>query len=220
MNKAQKDTVYLIRDLETLRVMADPVRMQIFEALINATLSPKQLAQKLGLATSKLYYHLNLMEQHGLIAVAETVMVANLQEKRYSATAQYLDTDPALLSFATDEGQNNIMTMLATALNTTREDIFRTLRVRAAEIAAANQQATQAPTAPRQIVISRQVGRMSEARADEFRARLLALLDEFEALDRGPANPDDGPIYALTVAFYPTIHFNDDQPTDDQPTVG
>ncbi|MBA3470201.1 MAG: winged helix-turn-helix transcriptional regulator [Herpetosiphonaceae bacterium] len=200
-------TVFIIRDLETLRVIADPVRMQIFETLTHATLSPKLLAHKLGLATSKLYYHLNLLEQHGLIAVAETVMVANLQEKRYRATALYLDTDPALLALATTQGQDTVLTVLASTLNTTREDIFRSLRVRAAELAAGS------PANPRHFVISRQSARMTEERADEFRSRLAALLEEFGGIAGEPESPAADPIYAFTVAFYPTIHFNDDQPS-------
>jgi DNA-binding transcriptional ArsR family regulator len=200
------ETVFLIRDLETLRIMADPVRMQIFETLAHTTLSPKQIGHKLGLATSKLYYHLNLMEQHGLITVAETSMVANLQEKRYRTTALYLDTDPALFSFTPAQTQDAVMSVLASALNTTREDVFRSLRVRAAELAAGS------PANPRHIVISRQIARMAEHRADEFRARLAALIEEFASADAGPAASATDPMYALTVAFYPTIHFNDDQP--------
>ncbi len=200
------ETVFVIRDLETLRVMADPVRMQIFETLAHATLSPKQLALKLGLATSKLYYHLNTMEQHGLILVAETAMVANLQEKRYRTTALYLDVDPTLLSFATTEGQETVMTVLGSTLNTTREDVFRSLRVRAAELAAG------APSNPQHLVISRQSARMNEERAAAFRARLVALMQEFADIAGSPEDAAD-PIFALTVAFYPTIHFNDDQPT-------
>ena len=203
------DAVFLIRDLETLRVMADPVRMQIFETLAHATLSPKQLGHKLGLATSKLYYHLNLMEQHGLITVAETAMVANLQEKRYRTTALYLDTDPALLSFTPAQTQDTVMTVVTSALNTTREDVFRSLRVRAAELAAG------APANPRHIVVSRQIVRLPEHRADAFRSRLKALMEEFASADGDPDASAADSMYALTVAFYPTIHFNDDQPADD-----
>jgi DNA-binding transcriptional ArsR family regulator len=198
------ETVFLIRDLDTLRVMADPVRMQIFETLAHAPLSPKQLGHKLGLATSKLYYHLNLMEQHGLIRVAETAMVANLQEKRYRTTALYLDTDPSLLSFTPAQTQDTIMTVVTSALNTTREDVFRSLRVRAAELAAG------APATPRHIVVSRQIARIPEHRADAFRTQLQALMEEFASADGDPDAAAADSLYALTVAFYPTIHFNDD----------
>jgi DNA-binding transcriptional ArsR family regulator len=196
--------VFVIHDLETLRVMADPVRVQIFETLAYATLSPKQLGQKLGLATSKLYYHLTLMEQHGLITVAETVMVANLQEKRYRTTAPYLDLDPALLSCSPAQTQDAVMTVLASTLNATREDVFRSLRVRAAELAAG------APANPQHIVISRQIARLSEQRAEELRTRLKALMEEFGSADDVPEAAIPDALYALTVAFYPTVHFNDD----------
>ena len=39
-----------------------------------------QVAGKLGLSNSRLYYHFNLLEKHGLIEVVETHMVNNNQE--------------------------------------------------------------------------------------------------------------------------------------------
>ena len=81
---------FTISDLDTLRVVADPLRNQIVELLIMEPQTVKQIAERLGLAPSKLYYHIGLLEKHGIIEVAETRMVANLQEKDYRAVAHTL----------------------------------------------------------------------------------------------------------------------------------
>ena len=52
-----------IADLETLRAIADPLRVQIMELLEGGqALTVKQVAEKLGLAPSKLYYHFGALE--------------------------------------------------------------------------------------------------------------------------------------------------------------
>lgn len=193
--------VFVVRDFETLKVLSDPLRMQIFEALVQAAQSPKQIAERLGLATSKIYYHLGLLERHGLVVVAETRTVANLIEKTYRVTASTIDIDPTLLTFRTVEGQENLYELLAGTLNTTREDILRSFQARAFSLEQGAQPRERAA------IINRNLSRLSEARADELRARLLALIAEFEAAE-GELDPSaEAEVYAFTVAFYPSFYY-------------
>jgi DNA-binding transcriptional ArsR family regulator len=80
MNSGQSLGTFVIKDYDTLKAIADPLRAQIVELLINDPLTVSQVAQRLGLAPSKLYYHFGLLEKIGLIAVVETRMVANIME--------------------------------------------------------------------------------------------------------------------------------------------
>ena len=59
-------------------------------------------------------------------------------------------------------------------------------------------------TAPRHqtLLISRTLGRMPLERAEEFYARLEALVKEFDAIAGDPAN-NDPHIYGLAVVLYP-----------------
>lgn len=192
--------VFLIRDREALKVLTDPLRAQIFEALAQEQLSPRQLGERLGVAASKLYYHLNMMEKHGFIVVAETRMVANLVEKLYRAVAMTLTVDAGLLSFSNPEQQENVFTVMDSTLAATREDVLRSLQARAFELSQG------AALQPRKMIMTRDVRRIAEERADEFRDRLEALITEFAACDAADAPAQ---AYALTVAFYPSFHYSD-----------
>ena len=65
MNPSRR--TFIIEDRETLKVMADPLRSQILEIVIDSPHTIRQTAAKLGLSASKLYYHFNLLEKHGLV---------------------------------------------------------------------------------------------------------------------------------------------------------
>ncbi|MEN4011521.1 MAG: winged helix-turn-helix domain-containing protein [Chloroflexota bacterium] len=70
------------RKLETLRVVSDPISVQILEILIGHILPVRGAADKLGLSASILYYHFNLLEKHGLIQVVETRQASQPAGKR------------------------------------------------------------------------------------------------------------------------------------------
>jgi DNA-binding transcriptional ArsR family regulator len=197
--------IFVIKDLETLRVIADPLRPQILELLVHDAQTVKQVAEKLGLAPGKLYYHFSLLEKHGLIEVAETRQVANMIEKLYRATASEIDLEPSLLSFSTDQGKESIHTLLTSALDSTREDLQRSLQARAYNLERG------AKPRPRKAFVKRGLSRIPDELADEFSERLLALIDEFESLDDPPrAEGEALQSYALTVAFYPSYFYQDE----------
>lgn len=198
-----------ITDLETLRVIADPLRSQIYETLVAEPLAIKEIAERLGLSAGKLYYHVNLLEKHGLLRVVETRTVANMIEKIYWIAARELELDESLLSFSSvsDATKDALRALLASTLDATREDILRSLEARMLEVdrGAADQ--------PRQILLLRQKANISEERAAEFLERLKALAKEFEAADEKSAGGDSRQTYGLLIGFYPTFYFAEDQTT-------
>jgi DNA-binding transcriptional ArsR family regulator len=200
MKKDQAKKRFHVSDLETLRAIADPLRVQILELLEGQALTVKQVAEKLGLAPSKLYYHFGALEKLGLIEVAETRMVANMLEKTYKSAADILDVDPALFKFS-KEGENEpINILLSSTIDATREDLLRSLQARQFQLEQG------AEETPRRIIINRIVSSVSEKRIAEFQDRLVKLIQEFEAED-SQSKPKDQP-YALTVAFYPSFYFD------------
>jgi len=201
MDEKQRPDMFIIDDLEALKVIADPLRNQILEVLINVPQTVKQVADKLGLSPSKLYYHVNLMEKHGFIEVVETRMVANMMEKYYQATANSFNVDDSLLAFQTESGKENINVMLTSIMDTTRNDILRSLEARTFQL----EQGAEAKA--RRVIFSRLLSRIPESRADEFRERLDALLKEFGESD--VADDESAQMYAMTIAFYPSIYFPD-----------
>ena len=198
MNKKPKS--FRITDLETLRAVSDPLRVQIVE-LLAEDLTVKQVAEKLGLAPSKLYYHFTTLEKLGLIEVAETRMVSNMVEKVYRSSADLVDVDPALFKFA-KEGSNESMNMVINStIDATRDDIIRSLQARQFQLEQGVEEQ------PRRFIINRLISRISEERVGEFQDRLVQLLQEFESENDTSARKTDLQPYALTVAFYPSFYY-------------
>lgn len=195
---------FLIQDRETLKVMADPLRAQILDILLTDPHTIKQTAARLGLAPSKLYYHFKMLEQHGLIEVVETRQVANLTEKHYRAVAPRFELAPGLLATNTEEGKANANEVLVSIIDTTRDDMLRSLQARYYQLEHG------APEHPRRVIINRLVSRLPEAKVTEFQDRLCALLEEYEAADSPGISPDTFP-YAFTVALYPSFYFEETQ---------
>lgn len=191
---------FIIKDLETLRVFSDPLRSKIYEMLIDEPLTIRQVAQKLGLASSKLYYHVNLMEQAKLIKLVETRMVANLEEKVYQSAAPCLEIEPNLLNLAKTRNLESGIQLLTSILDTTREDMIRSLQARQTSLEQG------AEPHPRRVIISREVRSLSAEKQKEFEERLDALMKDFESLEAKPAD-DKGQSYSLTVAFYPNFYY-------------
>ena len=200
MKKTQSKKRFHVSDLETLRAIADPLRVQILELMEGQSLTVKQVAEKLGLAPSKLYYHFGALEKLGLIEVAETRMVANMLEKKFRSNADLLDVDPTLFNFSKEGDNEPINILLASTIDATRDDLLRSLQARQFQLEQG------ADEQPRRLIINRVVSRVPEQRIEEFQERLMKLLQEFEAEDQ-TSKPSDQP-YALSLAFYPSFYFD------------
>jgi DNA-binding Lrp family transcriptional regulator len=193
--------VMIVQDLETLKILADPLRSQILEILAPAKLTINQMAEKLGFAPSKLYYHINLLEKHGLIQEVDRIVKANIIEKVYWITAYECKMDHDLFNFSTPEGQASVMTAMVTPIDSTREDMLRSLEARATALDQG------AEEHPRQVVIFREVRKMSDQTADRFAERIKEVLEDFEKFEGDPEG-DDTHMRALTVAYYPSFHYD------------
>lgn len=200
MGHNKREGVFTINDLETLKVVADPVRNQIMEVLEKKPQNVKEVAEKLGLAPSKLYYHFNMLEKVGLIKVMETRQIANLIEKYYQTTSSFIDIDPNLLNFSTTEGKENLYTMVTSTIDTTREDLLRSLQARSLQI----EQGAEGKL--RSVTLSRYISNMSDEKANEFHKRMQELLEDF--IDTDTKDPDQQ-TFALTIALYPSFYFRD-----------
>ena len=190
-----------VADLETLRAVSDPLRVQILELLLAQELTVRQVAEKLGLLPGKLYYHFATLEKLGAIKVSKTRMVSNMEEKTYRAAAEDIDVDPSLFRLKKGGDNEPLNIALRSTIDVTREDIVRSLEARQFQLEQG------ASKQPRRFIISRVVSRVSEKRVKEFQTRLDDLLKEFEEEDDVPGKKTDLQPYALSVAFYPSFYF-------------
>lgn len=200
MKAPEPAPLLLLDNLETLKVLADPFRNQILEVLAARPLTVNQIAEKLGVQPSKLYYHVNLLEKHGLIRVVETSVKANIIEKQYWVTAYQYDLGKDLCNFATPIGRESVSTSMVAPIETTREDILRSLQARATALDQG------AKAHPRQVLVYRELRQIPDELADRFIERLKEITKEFEAFKDHELS-EDVETHALTIAFYPSFYY-------------
>ncbi|HEU5424646.1 MAG TPA: helix-turn-helix domain-containing protein, partial [Nitrolancea sp.] len=80
---------YVIQSIEELRVIANPLRLRVLDCLILEPLTVKQVGEKLGISSKKLYYHVGELERIGLVRLVHTEVQSGIQLKYYRAVAAY-----------------------------------------------------------------------------------------------------------------------------------
>ncbi len=207
----QPKEIITLTSFDGLKALADPLRNQIMEVLTPAPMTIKQVAGKLGEESSKLYYHFNQLEKHGFIHVVETRVQGNLIEKQFWITAYKFELKDELFDFNVDtpEGTENILTMLLTNIDATREDFRRSIYARHYQISQG------AEENPRQVLDTRQILHLPDEKAAEFHKRLRDMVEEFsqEAKEINPE--EETQTWALSVMFYPSFYYEENGKQDD-----
>lgn len=184
-------TEMVITDVEALKVISDPFRLEILELVSGErerTWTAKEIAGSLATSQTKLYHHLKLMEEHGFLRVAETRMVSGIQERRYAAAAHGYRVARELLAGSAGEA----------ALATTLDALFEKARaeivagVHAGLIPGKEEDAKH----PRMTLTSSHA-RLSPAGVRKV-MRLIERITSLEHLDE-----PGGEHYGLLLAFYP-----------------
>jgi len=178
----------IVSDPETLRAIADPTRLAILEAMVTRADEPwsvKELAAALKVPQTRLYHHIDLLVERDLIRPAGQRLVSGIVETRYRVAALSLRLDPKLL--ASEDEAETTAALVGNVLDAARNEILTVLRHVAPDDAAADRP-----------LVSRGLARLTPDRAGELRARLVALIEEFDDGAKGDTVP-----YGFLVAFYP-----------------
>ena len=177
-----------------LRVLADPVRSFLVYSLVPEPKTAKVLAAELGCPVTRLYYHLQQLEKHGLIFVEKTRLVSGIREKHYRAVARDLLLDKQAFIEGDSLDPQRSDALLGFVFDQTRVEIDRGLadgridiRKRAPEVGA--------------LVAYRNVLKLSGEQAARLYARLQDFWLEYDEIAKHPAS--DGQFYAFAVALYP-----------------
>ena len=144
-----------------------------------------ELAEKVGSARTRMYYHLNLLEQHGFVHVVDERLVSGINEKTYRATAKQFQVDRSLLGAVASEPE--IAAVQASLLENVAEDL-RT-RARSGSPAVGTEDAT--------VLVTRSFLKLSPKRYAKLRAALSALIVAY-----ADAPEADGIDAQLAVAFF------------------
>jgi DNA-binding transcriptional ArsR family regulator len=181
---------FWIEDLDSLRALADPTRLQIIELLLEP-LSVKEIAEEMAVPRTRLYHHIKTLEQNGLIRVVGERKARALNERVYVAAAKEFRPGPGILEEATGDEMGEAL--LTTVLDTTRADFIRAVRagiVRLDEIG------------ERQLLaVGRCLVRLPAAKAEKFAREVEDLVKRMNEED---TQADEDPVFAFAFVFYPT----------------
>jgi len=185
----------VIKDLEALKALSDPLRVQILEIMLQGARTVKQIAQELRTTPTKLYYHVNLLEQHGLIKVTGTRVVSGIIEKQYQLAAYSIDIDRSLISPSGPSMGEDMDRLMSTVMDSVRRDIGRSVDAGLIDLG------KQREHGERTFLLLRTLNRMPVEKAREFVSRFEDLLKEFDAVNG--EKPEDN-VYGMMIAFYPS----------------
>ncbi len=204
--KFQPADEFRINDVETLKVIADATRMQILQTL-GEPKTVKEIAAILDMPATKLYYHVNLMEKHGMIVVVATNIVSGIIEKTYQAAAKsYKITDE--LMPAAQLSSSEIEPFIQTIFDATASETLQSAQAGLIDLTDEDD---------RSHLISRIVTQVTASQFDDFLDRLEAWKDEIKSVTPTPTEDDPVKTVGVTLAFYPIRHpiKHKEQPTDD-----
>jgi DNA-binding transcriptional ArsR family regulator len=76
-----------IDSVETLKVFGDPLRLRLL-ILLDRPHTAKEAAAELGVPVTRLYYHLRLLEDRGLVRVVQRRKVSGIEQRTYQSVAR------------------------------------------------------------------------------------------------------------------------------------
>src|SRR5919107_2831146 len=118
-------SIRVIDDIATLKAMADPTRAELLELLIEPR-SVTQLADALNVPRTRLYHHIDLLVEKGLVEQVDERRVGAMTERIYALTARTFRASARLLrSGDVGERAEAVTTLM---FDTTKSDLRRSLR--------------------------------------------------------------------------------------------
>ena len=82
---------------ETVKVLYEPLRFQML-AHLDVPRSVKEVAERIGEPVGRLYHHIRVLEDHGLIVVADERKVHSNAERLYRRAAERFELSGSLAS--------------------------------------------------------------------------------------------------------------------------
>lgn len=188
--------VRYVDDVETLRVLSDPLRLAIVNLLMDGAhrepkvRTAKELAHELGQPQTKLYRHIKQLQAVGVIQVAATRLVSGIVEHRYRTGQLSLRIDSGFLGG--EAPVDDTLRTLAAVLDGHRDDLFTAIREGRVRLDGDDS------AEPVRHAVAAVRASVPLDRAQEFGTRLKDLVDEFVGLDHDP----EGIKVNLLVAYY------------------
>lgn len=179
-----------ITNLETLRLLTEPLRMKILELMAKPA-TVKAVAKALQVPATKLYYHVGQLEEHGLVRVVGTRVVSGIIEKQYQVVARYFAVDRKLLEIHKTD-RSSLTEVLSNLIESVSEDIQRGLENGLIKVG------NEYP-AHQRLILGRNLIKLTPEQAEEFVGKVSALLESFDT----ETDSSTSRSYSLFMAFHP-----------------
>jgi len=181
-----------VEDIEVFQALNSPLRMSIIRQVLEPA-SVKDVAEKLGVPPTRLYYHFNMLEELGVIRVVETRKVGALLQKLYQSVARGFRPSAKLTEG--DHSPEELATITTgVVLDPLRLDAEEALKAQFTKVAAGADFESSGHAS-----IGRSLGFFTEERAKAFGEKLSALLSE----EFDPEYGEDGVEYGFSYGFFP-----------------
>lgn len=204
MNKGRsmKDTFVIDRP-EQLKALADPLRQRLLNAFCCNPATTRQVADLLGEQATRLYHHVKLLENAGLIQLVETKQNRGTIEKYYLATAHNFIVDHQMLSAqsAEDDPMLESQSMIVNMLEATLAEARSRFNVKATK--------TRSGTPYMVAIESRSSFTVPQVKA--FIDKMCAWVKECEEWEED----GDGETYLISAVLFP-IESSSSPPIDQQ----
>ena len=201
MNARKTISEQLVIDPLTLKVLADPSRSYLVYSWAEYAKPAKQLAAEMDCPITRLYYHLQQLEKHGLIFVERTRKVSGILEKHYRASAREFVIDRSAYGAAGQVDSARSQALLGFVFDQSRLDISNGLN-------SGRIDASKPPPEVGSLMAYRTIMKLSTAQAKGLYDKLLAVYREYDALAKRPEA--EGDFYALVASVYPSMLQNPD----------
>ena len=176
-------------DLETLQLIVAEPRIEIIE-LLRKPSSVAQLAERMGVPRTRLYHHINTLEEIGAIVVVDERRAGALNEKIYQVAARSFQPSEQFLASATPREQ--AIGILDSLFSITRSDLVRAVERERMSLSDAESK--------RSMMIARHMLTLTPERRTEFVGRLESLIHEFGEDDES----DDTEPFGLLIIAHPS----------------
>lgn len=188
LDRSGLDEVFEIDDAETFEMLADPTRVEILERLIQPR-SVGEVAEGMGVPRTRLYHHVNLLEEAGMIRVVDSRRRGAMTENVYRVTA--LSFRPSKGFLETAQPREAAAAVVDSIFAVTRADFVRSFDEGAADF---DQTGTR-----RSLMVTRNFLQLTEERLDSFVRDLEELIERYSEDD-----DPDGRSVGMVAAVYPS----------------
>lgn len=224
VNNLQISEKITLDDLELLKILSDPTRMEIMKLVGTENRSGrlctvKQLAQLMGASPTKLYYHVKMLEERGLLIVGNTRVVSGIIEKQYHVIA--LDISFSQNALSMTEGPKD--SALQDVFKSVDQIVGNSLRNFRASLTAIHEdklaEKKGGPPARKQVAmqINRNDLLLRDQQAIAFEERLVEIMEEFKKLSNANLQEpkEDTLYYEVTQMFVPQYQRKVEMSKDD-----